>query len=158
MSTMPAQPDSRSWSPRPARRADSPDPPGGVSKVTTLLTVLIGLSLIGPVILLVGNGYRLVTGGGYSVALLAGAAGVTVNGLLLMLVNRVRQGRRWAWITLLVILALYVAVFAAVGIYDLTDTGSFTLLIVAAIPALMILLLVGPRRSRAYFRRDGGRR
>jgi hypothetical protein len=38
-------------------------------------------------------------------------------------------------------------------VYDLTQTGSAVLLLVGAVPMAMILLLAGPRGSRAYFRR-----
>lgn len=58
------------------------------------------------------------------------------------------------WITLLVILTLYAAMLAALGLYDLSQTGSAVLLFVAAIPIVMILMLAASRRSRAYFRRD----
>ena len=119
-----------------------------------MLTVLIGLSMIGPVYLLIGSAQRLATGQEvFPIALVAGTVGVVVNTLLLAVVNRVRRGRRWAWITLLVILTLYAAVLAAAGLYDLSQTGSAVLLFVAAIPIFMILMLAAPRRSRAYFRR-----
>jgi len=154
MSATPAQSRSRSWGPF-ARPQDNPDLPAPVSKVTTLLTVLIGLSLIAPVFLLAGSVYQLITGGDVSPWILAAAAiGVTVNVLLLILVMRVRKGRRWAWITLMAILALYAVLFIAAGVYDLNQTGSPMVLLVGAVPVVLILLLAGPRSSRAYFRRD----
>jgi hypothetical protein len=153
MMATPAQPASRSWRPF-ARPPDNPDLPAPVSKVTTLLTVLIGLSLIAPVFLLAGGLYELVTGAeGSAWILLAAAGGVTVNLLLLVLVNRVRHGRRWAWITMMVILTVYAILFIAVGLYDLAQTDSAVLLLVGAVPVVMILLPAGPRSSRAYFRR-----
>lgn len=154
MSATPARPRRQSWGPL-ARRHDNPDLPGPVAKVTTLLTVLIGLSMTGPVYLLIASAQRLVTGHeAFPIALLAGTVGVVVNALLLAVVNRVHRGRRWAWITLLVILTLYAAMLAALGLYDLSQTGSAVLLFVAAIPIVMILMLAASRRSGAYFRRD----
>ena len=154
MSATPGRPRRRSWGPF-ARRPDNPDLPGPIAKVTTLVTVLIGLSMIAPVYVLIGSAQRLVTGQEvFPIALLAGTVGVVVNTLLLALVNRVRRGRRWAWITLLFILTLYATVLAAAGLYDLSQIGSAVLLFVAAIPIVMILMLAAPRRSRAYFRRD----
>ena len=152
MSATPVQPRSPSRGPF-ATPPDNADLPAPVSKVTTLLTVLIGLSLIAPVFLLGSGLYQLVTGGEVSTSiLLAAAGGMTVNVLLLVLVNRVRKGRRWAWITLLVILTVYAILFIAAGLYDLTQTGSAVVLLVGAVPVVMILLLAGPRSSRAYFR------
>jgi peptidoglycan/LPS O-acetylase OafA/YrhL len=157
---MPMQPDSAPARPAPAaRKGDRPDLPGPVSKVTTLLMVLIGLTMIGPILYLLGAAYAMVTRGEVLwIGLAAGAIGLAINLLLLLLVKRVRQGRQWAWITLLVILSLYAALFALAGLYDLTANGSYGLLLAAAVPALMIVLLTAPRRTRQYFRRNRGGR
>lgn len=128
--------------------------PRSVARATTLLTVVIAFNLISPLFLLLSAGYRLLAAREFHPwPVLAGLFGLAVSLLLLLLVKRVRDGRRWAWIALLVILALYAVGFAAAGIYDLRRGGSFLLLFIAAIWVLMILLLTAPPSSRQYFRR-----
>ncbi|SCG45650.1 hypothetical protein GA0074704_1771 [Micromonospora siamensis] len=123
--------------------------------MTTLLTVLIGLAMVSPVLFFVVAISELVQGNPpvHPIAFVVFAVVITLYVLMLVLVRRVRQGNRTAWIILLVLLGIETVFLLIGGAYELVANGSPLALAVAAVPALMFILLIAPRSSRAYFNR-----
>jgi hypothetical protein len=154
MSTAPAQPTRGSWYQRTST-AGRPKAPWGVRTVTMVVIVFAILGLIRAGLLLVA-GIVAVTQGESPGLVAALAGGSLVVGLFyLWVAYKTRHGRRWAWVTMLVLLSLAVLLGLAIFINGLmTQDGTAVAgLAFAAVPLAMILLLTAPRGSRDYFLR-----
>ncbi len=129
----------------------SAEPPPAVRKATTALFVLIGLGLAWSLFLLVGALAAAATDGESSALVAIPVAMVAVDVLFLYLTWKVRQGSRPAWITMLVVLGIQVALVLAVVASEPTAEMLGGGLLMLLVPAAALLYLVARRRSRRYF-------
>jgi hypothetical protein len=139
----------------PTRQQTTTEPPRSVRTATNIMYVLIGLALVRPiafVVVVIASLARGNTIGREAMPLFAMALAVIVVGwFYLMLIRKARKGRRWAWITLLMMLGL----LAVVGFLVMTavSDGAAIGMVMTAVPLILIGLLAGPRNARAYYAR-----
>ena len=136
------------------RRLAVHEAPPSVRWATTILYVLIFLGLLSPLAFLGVTAASMVRGNAFDreLTLVAVLSFVTVviGWFYLMLTRKARKGRRWAWLTLLMMLAL-VAFIGAVVMTSVAN-GAATGFVMTIVPLFLIALLAGPRRARAYYR------
>lgn len=133
------------------------EPPRTVRMATSILYVVIALSLISPIVFLAMTAASLAKGeaalpdGELMFLLVTATVSVIVGWFCLMLTRKARRGRRWAWKTLLLVLA-FVAFVGALVMTSIAD-GVAIGLVMLAVPLVLIGLLMG-RRARAYYSRE----
>jgi len=132
------------------------EPPSSVRMATNILYAIIALALLRPIAFLAVTAVSLVRGNGnimdsdLTLALALAAAAVVAGWFCLMLTRKARNGRRWAWKTLLLLLSL-VAFVGALVMTAIAD-GAAIGLVMMAVPLVLIGLLAG-RRARGYYSR-----
>ncbi|HZM76440.1 MAG TPA: hypothetical protein VFC19_11965 [Candidatus Limnocylindrales bacterium] len=137
------------------RRLAVTEPPPSVRTATNILYALIGLGLLSPIAFLGVTAASLVRGNAFdrelTLVVALSVAAVAVGWFYLMLIKKTRKGRRWAWITLLMMLSL-VAFVGALVMTAVAD-GAAIGMAMLVVPLVLIGLLAGPRRARAYYSR-----
>jgi hypothetical protein len=137
------------------RRLVVTEPPRSVRTATNILYVLIGLGLVSPIVFLAVTGASLVRGGAFDgelVPVSVMAAGAVLLGVFyLLLIRKTRKGRRWAWMSLLMMLGL--VAFVGALVMTSVSNGASIGFVIAAVPLILMGMLAGPRRAREYYRR-----
>lgn len=137
------------------RQRVATEPPHSVRTATNILYVLIGLGLLSPMAFLAVTAVSLARGNAFNRELLPvsvmALGAVAIGWFFLMLIKKTRKGRRWAWMTLLMMLGLV----AVVGLLVMTAVadGAAIGMVMMAVPVILMVMLAGPRRARAYFAR-----
>lgn len=133
------------------------EPPGSVRTATNILYVVIALSLISPIAFLAVTAIAMardnvvLPDGELMFLLVTATVSVIVGWFCLMLTRKARRGRRWAWKTLLMLLAL--VAFVGALVMTSISNGAAIGLAMLAVPLVLIGLLLG-RRARAYYSRE----
>jgi hypothetical protein len=161
VTTAPIERSRRPWAGTTHARPERPRPPRGVAIAAGILYVYAMINFLFALAGLAVIGMDVVNGDDSQRLLLSFvAAAAAVYGFYVLLAAKTRQGRRWAWITTLILLSFFALLglgAMAVGLTDggLTEGGAPPLagLILVVPTSLFILLLAGPRSSREYFRR-----
>lgn len=133
------------------------EPPRSVRAATTILYVLLFLALVYPVAFLGVTVVSMVRSNSIAmeqdlmIACGLALAAVIIGGFCQSLIKRTRRGRRRAWLALLALLSLIalVGAFVMMSIMDGAAAG-FAVVLVSLI---LIGMLAGTRRARAYFRK-----
>jgi FtsH-binding integral membrane protein len=140
---------------RTRRWAVTEPPPHSVRTATNILYVLIGLGLLSPIAFLAVTALSLARGNPFNrelVPVSVMAVGtVAIGWFFLMLIKKTRKGRRWAWMTLLMMLGL-IAVMGFLVMTAVSD-GAAIGIVIMAVPLILMVLLAGPRQARAHFAR-----
>jgi uncharacterized membrane protein YhaH (DUF805 family) len=160
VTTAPVERSRQPWTDTTHARTERPRPPLGVAIAAGILYVFAVLNLIVALAGLAISVMAVVDGDDSTSWMLPFAlAAVAVNGFFALVASKTRRGRRWAWITTLILLSFYALLGlggVATGLTGgLTDSGAPPLAgLVLVVPTILfILLLTGPRSSREYFRR-----
>jgi hypothetical protein len=136
------------------RRLAVTEAPPSVRHATTILFVLVFLAMLSPLAFLGVTAFSMVRGGTFdrelTLVVVLSLVSVVLGWFCLTLIRKTRRGRRWAWVTLLMMLAL----IAFVGALVLTSVanGAGTGMVMTLVPLVFIGMLAGPRRAREYFR------
>jgi NADH:ubiquinone oxidoreductase subunit 2 (subunit N) len=140
------------------RRLAATEAPPSVRTATTILYILVGLAVVRPIAFLAVAAVSLARGNAFDRELIP-VAGISVGAVLLgwfylLLIRKTRKGRRWAWLTLLMMLGLV----AFVGFLVMTGVSNGAAIGMAMMAVALILmgLLALPRRAREYYRRFTG--
>jgi hypothetical protein len=156
VTTAPVERSRQPWAGTTRARTERPRPPRGVAIAAGILYVYAAINLLVALGALAGGVMAVVNGEDSPSWMLPIALGlVAVHGFFVLLAAKTRQGRRWAWITTLILLSFYALLGLGVLAIGLTDGDSPPLagLLLLVPTSLFILLLAGPRSSREYFRR-----
>ena len=114
------------------------------------------LGAIRAVIALIAAGVVLDGGdAGGGLLLVLGLIGLAISVGYLVVAKHLRLGRRWAWITTLVLLVL-AALVGVLGIFVELGEGAFPTfgLIFTGVPALLIVALTASRKTRDFFQQQ----
>jgi len=137
------------------RRPAVTEPPSSVRTATTILYILVGLGLVSPIAFLAVTAASMARGNPFNpeltLAVALAAASVVVGWFCLTLIKKTRKGRRWAWLTLIMVLAL-IGFVGALVMTSISD-GAAIGMVMTAVPLILIGMLAGPRHARAYYRR-----
>jgi hypothetical protein len=151
MSTASAQPRRGSWYQR-TFTSGRPFAPWGVRTATTIMVIFGILGLAQAVMLVAGGVAALSDGESPGLVALLGGGSLVLAVFYLWLAYQTRKGRRWAWLTTLVLLSLPVVLGLALFVYGVVANDEPLVgLGLAGPPLLLVLLLAGPRGSREYF-------
>jgi hypothetical protein len=165
VTTAPVERSRQPWAGTMHARTERPRPPRGVAIAAGILYVYAAINLVVALAMLAISVMAVVDGDDSPSWMVLVLGLVAVHGFFVMLAAKTRQGRRWAWITTLILLSLFALLglgVVAIGLTDggltdggLTDGGAPPLagLLLLVPTSLFILLLAGPRSSRKYFRR-----
>jgi peptidoglycan/LPS O-acetylase OafA/YrhL len=156
VTTAPVERSGQQWAGTTYARTERPRPPRGVAIAAWILYVYAAINLVVALAGLAAVVMAVIDGDDSSAWVIPFVlVAVAVNGFYVLLATKTRQGRRWAWITTLILLSFYALLGLGVVAIGLTDGDAPPLagLLLLVPTSLFILLLAGPRSSREYFRR-----
>lgn len=136
------------------RRLTMTEPPPTVRTATTILYVLVFLAMLSPLAFLGMTAFSIARGQAFDRELTLVAAmsiaSVMLGWFYLVLIRKTRRGRRWAWLTLVMMLGL--VAFVGFLVMTAVSNGAAIGMAMLVVPLILMGLLALPRRAREYYR------